>query len=57
MNPAYLHTVVPCKWCEKPTPMTGTRMCERCFELDNRIADKPALAARILAHYVERMAA
>lgn len=39
---------VPCKWCGTPTPSLGTKMCDRCWELDRRISADPVLAARIL---------
>ena len=42
---------VPCKWCSKPTPMTGTKLCDNCYELDVRIRLDTALARRILTHY------
>lgn len=29
--------------------MTGTRMCDRCWELDHRIRAEPGIAKRILA--------
>lgn len=40
---------VPCELCERPTPMLGTRRCHRCYELETRIKDDPALARKILA--------
>lgn len=39
---------VPCKHCETPTPMTGTEMCNRCWELDTRIRHNPELAVSII---------
>ena len=47
---------VPCKWCSKPTPMTGTKLCDNCYELDVRIRLDTELTRRILTHYerVER---
>lgn len=38
----------PCKWCGDPTPMLGTKMCDRCWELDHRISAQPKLARRML---------
>jgi hypothetical protein len=42
-----------CKWCNDPIQFhyVGTRMCDRCWELDRRISRDLPLAARILAHY------
>lgn len=28
---------VPCKYCGKPTPMLGTKLCDSCWELASRI--------------------
>ena len=39
---------VPCGLCGTPTPMTGTRRCDRCWELESRIKGDPELARRIL---------
>lgn len=47
--------MVPCKWCAAPTDMTGTKMCDRCWELERRIRHDPDLARRMLAE-VERNA-
>lgn len=43
---------VPCRWCSKETPMTGTEMCDRCWELDHRIRGDLEIARKIFAHYV-----
>jgi len=40
---------VPCKWCSTATRMTGTRMCDPCWELERRISADPELARRMLA--------
>lgn len=40
--------LVPCKWCGNPTPMTGTKMCDGCRELNHRISLNPALARKML---------
>jgi hypothetical protein len=37
-----------CKWCGAATPMLGTRMCDRCWELDRRVASDPSLAFKML---------
>lgn len=39
---------VPCKWCQTPTPMTGTKECNRCWELRTRIEWDPQLANKIM---------
>lgn len=39
---------VPCRLCADPTTMTGTRLCDRCWELEWRIEDRPLIARRIL---------
>jgi hypothetical protein len=38
-----------CKWCGEPTPMTGTKLCTRCWEMWMRIVEYPHLAQRMLA--------
>ena len=40
---------VPCELCGKPTPMTFTKRCDPCWELEQRIHSDPALARKILA--------
>jgi len=47
----YDSETVPCKWCGEPTRMLGTKMCDRCWELDSRIRNDKALARKILKHY------
>ena len=39
---------VPCELCGEQTPMTGTRRCDRCWELERRIHANPDLARSIL---------
>lgn len=34
---------VPCQFCELPTPMLGTRMCDNCWEVHARIRSMPSL--------------
>lgn len=29
--------VVPCMFCERPTPMFGTRLCDNCWEIHTRL--------------------
>lgn len=40
--------IVKCKHCGRATTMTGTKMCDGCWELDHRIKGQPDLAAKIL---------
>lgn len=40
---------VPCGICGTPTPMTATKRCDRCWELERGIHCRPDLAAAILA--------
>lgn len=39
---------VPCGICGRDTPMLGTKRCDRCWELENRIHMDPDLARKIL---------
>lgn len=41
-------TTVPCKYCTRVTRMTGTRMCNNCWELETRMLADPASARKIL---------
>lgn len=50
MNHHLAHTV-PCKVCEQPTCSKGTQLCDRCWELDNRIRMDPEIARRLLAEH------
>lgn len=47
MKPSDTDTV-PCRICELPTRMKGTKLCDRCWELEGRIHRDPAIAKRIL---------
>lgn len=48
-NTAYDPTAeIPCKWCDRPTFHTGTKMCDGCWELDSRIRGNTSLARTIL---------
>jgi len=40
--------IIPCRICGTPTPMIGTRLCDRCWELEHRIESDPELATKIL---------
>lgn len=37
-----------CTLCDKQTPMLGTKLCDRCWELQSRIKSDPELARAIL---------
>lgn len=41
--------VVPCRICNAPTMTLGTKLCNRCWELENRIQSDPEIARKILA--------
>lgn len=41
---------VPCFYCETPTRMVGTQRCDNCWELEQRMRGRPAIAAIILAN-------
>lgn len=47
---------VPCKWCEEPTAMTGTGLCDNCYEvthrLDNMLVKKKDLVILICKSYL-----
>lgn len=42
---------VPCRLCGKPTPMTGTKLCDRHWELEGRVLAEPDMTRRILASH------
>jgi hypothetical protein len=39
---------VDCRLCGEKTDMLGTRLCDRCWEMDTRIRRWPDIARRIL---------
>lgn len=40
---------VPCTYCGTDTTMTGTQLCDRCWELQGRITDvKPSVLWKII---------
>lgn len=39
---------VPCRLCGVDTPMIGTRLCNRCWELESRISLNLKIAERII---------
>lgn len=41
---------VSCELCGVPTQMTGTRRCDRCWQIERTVERDPELARRILAH-------
>lgn len=45
---------VPCELCGVPTQMLGTKRCNRCWELENRIRDNPDIAEHILQREKKR---
>ena len=38
----------PCRLCKTPTPHSGTKLCNGCWELESRIHGDPALSRKIL---------
>ncbi len=47
-NLSYFEDKVPCEICGQPTSMTGTKRCNRCWDLERRIRMDPSLAERIV---------
>ena len=45
---SHLNVLVSCRHCGRSTPMLGTQMCDRCWELDHRIRGDVQLARKIL---------
>lgn len=46
--------VAPCKYCSKPTPMQGTKLCDHCWGLENLISRDPDLAYKIVRIVMEK---
>ena len=46
---SYRTDTVACGLCGTQTAMTGTKRCDRCWELEGRIHRDPEMAAKILA--------
>jgi hypothetical protein len=44
----YSEPTVHCEICGDATPMTGTKRCDRCWELERRIMADPDLAEKII---------
>lgn len=40
--------VIECRICDEETVMLGTKLCDRCYELETRIREAPELARKIL---------
>ncbi len=40
-----------CRWCSQKTEFTGTKQCNRCWELSHRIETNIALAETMLNHF------
>lgn len=40
---------IDCELCGQKTKMTGTKRCDRCWELETRIASDLELAKKIIA--------
>jgi hypothetical protein len=40
---------ISCHICGLQTPMLGTKLCDRCWELESRIIANPELAKKIIA--------
>ena len=40
-----------CKWCGQKTDFTGTKECNRCWELRHRIESDMDLAETMLNHF------
>ena len=45
---AALQETVPCKLCGTATPMTATKLCDGCWELERRVLSDPERARQIL---------
>ena len=41
---------VPCRLCSTPTPMLGTKLCDRCWELEHRVESDVELTIKILTN-------
>lgn len=55
---AYTHggvmPVILCKWCGSSTHFLGTKMCDRCYELESRIEADLELAERMVKEISSR---
>ncbi len=41
--------IIPCRFCGAGTTMTGTRLCDRCWELQRLISLDKRVAQKIMA--------
>ena len=39
---------VRCRFCGRWTHMMGTKLCDRCWELETRVQADPEIAVRVL---------
>ena len=39
---------IPCRLCGVPTRMKGTKLCDRCWELERRVLADPEMTRKIL---------
>lgn len=37
-----------CHICQSPTEMTGTKLCDECWEMERRIHQNPSKAQKII---------
>jgi hypothetical protein len=44
---------IPCKWCNVPTPMLGTKECDNCHEIRTRAQLNVTAAVLIVDHVVD----
>lgn len=42
---------IPCRICGEKTPMLGTKLCDRCWELESRILAAPCYAVKIINEF------
>ena len=47
---------VPCKRCGTSTFMIGTKLCDRCWELEKKIRFDPELSRQILQEVMDEQA-
>ncbi len=43
-----LANVIACRLCGLPTEMLGTKLCDRCWEIEHRVQADPAIAVKVL---------
>ena len=47
---------IPCRICGDKTYMLGTKLCDRCWELDTRIRTNLVIAEKIFNYYKNKKA-